>query len=63
MRKKIILALVLSLSLSACSTYETPGGRTRLGDPVICGPIGDGGCLLLIAGAIAGCVALAGNAR
>lgn len=62
MKRNVITALVLSLMLSGCSTYEAPGGRTQFGDPVVCGG-STSVCAFLVAALMAGCVAAAASTQ
>lgn len=63
MKKKILIALVLSLTLSGCSTYQDVGGHTRMGDPAICRQSDASMCLLLFGAAIIGCGLALSNSR
>lgn len=59
MKKNVALAfIILSLGLSGCSTYQTPGGRTNMADPSFCRSA-DGLCPLLIGAVVLGAGALA----
>lgn len=59
MKRHIAISfIILSLGLSACSAYHTPGGRTRLADPAFCNN-GNGLCPLLVGAAVVGVAAFA----
>jgi len=58
MRRNIILAVMISLALSSCATYDAPDGK-HLADPSACG---NGVCGVLIVGAlVAAAAAVAGH--
>jgi hypothetical protein len=51
MRRNIIIAIILSLALPGCATYQGADGHTEIADPAICST---GICPLFIIGLLAG---------